>query len=1205
MGSSRLIRYICALLSLSLVISCAPFVTHADDGEVSLYSVTENLQYEIDSRVVSTWDTHANLEFVITNTGSETIHNWIFTFDLPYVIEGIWNAMVTDYDGLGTYSVKNYGWNQDILSGDSIVFGMTVASLNGKKVENLPSFYLLNTEEKTLDSSCYTLQYQEYANWGTGFNGSLSLVNNTNSPIEDWSVSFSSNRTITEVSGAEMSLENEVFVVRNNGSNQNIAPYSNLIMTVNGSSQNCNSTLELNAATISYVGCAFNLADDMDNNGIADYIDFMQGQNSSDITPTPTPTPTSEPTFTPTATPCPTNTETPEPTVTPTSDPTSTPTSTPTPVITSVPTQDPTPTPADNQDSDEDGIPDYYENLLGTDPHKVDTDEDGLPDGVEVMLGLDPISGDSNGDGIIDSQEDEDGDGLSLSQEYDLRSDPSLADSDYDDLTDGEEFYTYGTNPIKFDTDGDGIGDGDEIKIGKNPNDPSDKEIKVIQVKSLDLDNEVDEVSVQLAISKSADYSVKIKDMYNVDMFTTDLTGRVGSPISFECDEAFDSATIVFRYDESKLGDTQEENLAILWYDEANGVYITQEQAVIDTENNTITLEVSHFSTYVMVDKLIWINIPNIEYTFPTDNLHFDYYVAIDVSYAMDSETRANAVTAVENLMNNMNDGDRICIIYFDTDYSTTCELVRKTDSAGMNETLRLVRKNVGGGASNGGMYGSYRLAFAVTEAIINQVADDIGNYNALFILSCDEDNIYAGNYLTDMLIRQEEGNFTANFVMLKDGDESFWDYGWRYAEATNSYYYKYPSFDNLPVDFVHKFACNLAWFNDSDFDNIPDFLEIQGISTSNGKIYYSDPNSADSDGDSSNDGDEIGVIYELSRSATSPQNVYIKYKGLELYSSDTSKIEESSQYYFLHEIMDKVEPGKSIIVCISTSNPYLPDSDDDGVYDHDDATPNTKNGTMSYVLFDASKGADWFLEYEGYVRKYLMGSGEDVTLTGVDTSDSNAMPNEWNKLGEDAFGKELYNIKEVTMVFHGSPKTVGGMTTDTIKSKLEHKKMDTLIVSACNTGDINESDNVARAFMSWGTIKEVYAWNGTATFFVGSHVHTTINIDVVDIPALGIKVGFSIPIDLRFSLETSWDILKYYGKFIWDHATECIQKIKDGDKYWYISGGISILLDLDELDSITSQIGRVRYYRNSSGNVVYEKVPNSSLSFMLSIYST
>ena len=77
MGSSRLIRYICALLSLSLVISCAPFVTHADDGEVSLYSVTENLQYEIDSRVVSTWATHANLEFVITNTGSETSHNLI------------------------------------------------------------------------------------------------------------------------------------------------------------------------------------------------------------------------------------------------------------------------------------------------------------------------------------------------------------------------------------------------------------------------------------------------------------------------------------------------------------------------------------------------------------------------------------------------------------------------------------------------------------------------------------------------------------------------------------------------------------------------------------------------------------------------------------------------------------------------------------------------------------------------------------------------------------------------------------------------------------------------------------------------------------------------------------------------------------------------------------------------------------------------
>jgi len=47
-------------------------------------------------------------------------------------------------------------------------------------------------------------------------------------------------------------------------------------------------------------------------------------------------------------------------------------------------------------------------------------------------------------------------------------------DSDEDGLPDAREKFLYGSDPDVWDTDGDGVGDGDEIANGTNPNDPND-----------------------------------------------------------------------------------------------------------------------------------------------------------------------------------------------------------------------------------------------------------------------------------------------------------------------------------------------------------------------------------------------------------------------------------------------------------------------------------------------------------------------------------------------------------------------------------------------------------------------------------------------------------------------------------------------------------------------------------------------------------
>lgn len=90
-----------------------------------------------------------------------------------------------------------------------------------------------------------------------------------------------------------------------------------------------------------------------------------------------------------------------------------------------------------------------------------DSDGDGLYDQDElVVYGTDPSTYDSDWDGV--------GDG----EEVYYGSNPAAAarpDSDGDGLFDDDELAVYGTNPSVFDTDGDGTSDGAEVYYGTDP----------------------------------------------------------------------------------------------------------------------------------------------------------------------------------------------------------------------------------------------------------------------------------------------------------------------------------------------------------------------------------------------------------------------------------------------------------------------------------------------------------------------------------------------------------------------------------------------------------------------------------------------------------------------------------------------------------------------------------------------------------------
>jgi hypothetical protein len=76
----------------------------------------------------------------------------------------------------------------------------------------------------------------------------------------------------------------------------------------------------------------------------------------------------------------------------------------------------------------------------------LDSDGDGLPDWYELKIGTDPFNPDTDGDGL----------------------------SDYD------EIFVYHTNPLVPDSDGDGFSDGDEVLFGSDPLDPNSTPLTVV-----------------------------------------------------------------------------------------------------------------------------------------------------------------------------------------------------------------------------------------------------------------------------------------------------------------------------------------------------------------------------------------------------------------------------------------------------------------------------------------------------------------------------------------------------------------------------------------------------------------------------------------------------------------------------------------------------------------------------------------------------
>ena len=131
--------------------------------------------------------------------------------------------------------------------------------------------------------------------------------------------------------------------------------------------------------------------------------------------------------------------------------------------------------PVQNVDDDRDGLPNIYEVSpgLGCHPWAYETDH---PWGIDEMMPFDPewiddaatdrVEHWGDFDGLVTHESDSNLiDSPATVDEYHSRTNPYDFDTDADGLSDGDEVKTCLTNPTNPDTDGDGVTDGDEVNV--------------------------------------------------------------------------------------------------------------------------------------------------------------------------------------------------------------------------------------------------------------------------------------------------------------------------------------------------------------------------------------------------------------------------------------------------------------------------------------------------------------------------------------------------------------------------------------------------------------------------------------------------------------------------------------------------------------------------------------------------------------------
>lgn len=783
-------RMFASLLSAALLVqSFGVFPASAEETNSVQNFVYDD--YEVSYQVTNSWGDTEVVSITLSNTGDSTIEDWILYFDPNGEVQYTTDCQqLTTSDGISYF--KNSGYNADVAPDSSVTFGYAV-----NDCEAVPeSFTLCQKRETKTDG--YTVSLNVNQSWGDSFSGEIVIQNNTDTAIEAWELTIDTNFTITEITNSWAASVTE------------LEPYSYLLKGTYTGTVAANSSVSLG-----FIGVkdgepeisSYSLTEVVVNEETVNNAAYSEMLSDDCIDWSKLP------------------------------------------------------------DSDGDGLPDEYEKECNSDPFNSDTDGDGLPDGYEILtVGSDPANAYSIDATLNDGEYDNDSDGISNYQEYLLGTDPLTADSDHDGLSDGDEVNTYGTDPLKSDTDGDGLSDGDEIALGLNPlvidtdgDGIPDNEEKFSQSKTFDADDEdtvVQKIDVAFEGTGYINSNTTVEGVMDTDWMCSNVVGLIGEPYDISSDSTITEGTITFHVDAEALGESSFDDLTVLWYNEKEQRFEEME-TTRNSENSTLSIAITHFSKYLIVDCSRWYTAwENNNYPDNGNVLHTA--ITIDCSSSTQySDPEFYRVTAADGFVDVMKAADLASVIFFADGADVKQELtddkealhdaVNDVFSAGTTNYEAAIQKSMDELLSKSDNTAENIIIF-LSDGAPNKVVDGVG------VSISPEDFDYS---IIDEAADAGIKIYTVGLGTKPDSDgETILK---EIASRTEGEYYYAATAKELVAHFLTiNMGKKYDITTDTDDDGIPDLFETYGMPIANGKVLFSDPNKKDTDGDGLEDGEEV-----------------------------------------------------------------------------------------------------------------------------------------------------------------------------------------------------------------------------------------------------------------------------------------------------------------------------------------------------------
>lgn len=477
--------------------------------------------------------------------------------------------------------------------------------------------------------------------------------------------------------------------------------------------------------------------------------------------------------------------------------------------------------PEDTRDNDGDGLTNSQEDYYKTDKNNPDTDGDGLTDYQEVaILSTNPLKKDSDGNGILDPDEDIDGDSLSNLNEFQLQGNPLSSDTDNDGLKDGEEIQ-YQTKLDVVDTDEDGLSDYTEVYITKT--DPLSPDTDgdgipdgqdTVEVSKNSMVSDTTVPTVEVSGIADAVKSVEINQVPSEDVFLNPtIPGYIGHGYDLSIDGEFDSAILTFAFDPS-LQDDPDFEPAIYYFDEENQLLEEIPDQTVD--EGMVSAPLEHFSKYILLNKIPFDEVWTADIKGPGE----EGSVAknLDISFVLDSSGSMD-----------WNDSRRLRIELSkefvdrlgDADRASVVDFDGSAHVVSpFTEDKDVLKQALNAIDSNGGTNIFSGMEVSLNEFETIQTGDDSDRVKVMFLLTDGEDSLSISSY--DVLLKQaQDMGVTIYTVGLGSVNASKLQY---IADQTHGKYYYAERDTDLYEGFDSIIGETVDYTKDSNDDGLSDY---------------------------------------------------------------------------------------------------------------------------------------------------------------------------------------------------------------------------------------------------------------------------------------------------------------------------------------------------------------------------------------------